>query len=132
MTERAPTIASPVVGFSWFGPSAARTYAHVQMGEGLLVKREPTNPADRNAIILQKHYTGEPLGYLTREAAAQMAPWMDKGWVYTCTCIEPAQVRWLGVRMRVRNRTLGVRCVPVAPIALSRVARRTRQLEDVE
>lgn len=132
MSEKAPTVRGRVRVATLFDLGSIRRYAHVLSGEGLLLTRESSNPVDSNAIIVSTEVG--PVGYLERAAAAQIAPWIDKGWVYMCTCIKTADIR---VNHRTRKKqvhrdSLLVRCVPIAPIALSKVARRTRQLEDAE
>lgn len=132
MSNKAPTVRGRVRGLMLMQdrPTAMRRYRSVLSGEGLLLTREPTNPVDPNAIIVATE-TGD-IGYLERAAAAQIAPWIDKGWVYTCTCVVQAQSIRKGRTILIRRDSLGVRCVPVAPIVRSRVARRTRQLEATE
>lgn len=132
MSDKAPTVRSRVRGVRLM-PDFQQTLRHYRMvlsGEGLLLEREPSNPVDSNAIIV--HTETGPIGYLERAASARIAPWIDKGWVYMCNCVVQAETRrWRG-GIETRRDSLLVRCVPVAPIARSKVARRTRQLEVTE
>jgi len=47
-------------------------------GESIMVEREPTNPYDSNAIKVL-NLDGVWFGYIGREYAAKIAPWMDRG-----------------------------------------------------
>lgn len=55
----------------------------LQGGQPLLVMREPTNPHDRNAILVAD-LMGLPLGYVAKEVAARVAPHMDAGKTVMC------------------------------------------------
>lgn len=55
--------------------------AELAAGDALSLLREPNNPADANAVACFTT-TGEKLGYLSRQIAAQLAPLMDLGAVY--------------------------------------------------
>ncbi|MEE0434206.1 MAG: single-stranded-DNA-specific exonuclease RecJ [Peptococcaceae bacterium] len=56
--------------------------AHLSAGEELALLREHQNPADANAIACLTQ-GGEKIGYLSREIAAQLAPLMDLGAIYS-------------------------------------------------
>jgi len=47
-------------------------------GETLILKREPNNPEDKNAVQVI-NLSGKQLGYLSRFIASKIAPFMDKG-----------------------------------------------------
>lgn len=128
MTDRAPTVRAWVRGSALPGRGSPRRYARVLSGEGLLLEREPSNPAHSNAILVCTE--DGPVGYIQRDKADILAPWLDKGWVYHTVCIQPALVRTHRGRRQVGDGSMRVRCVPVAPIARTRVARRVRELED--
>ena len=49
----------------------------LSIGETLRLSREPENPSDRNAIVVQKR-EGQTLGYIPRNLAAFLAPQMDR------------------------------------------------------
>jgi hypothetical protein len=66
---------------------ARRTYRSLSSSQPLLMKREPNNPVDRNAIILMTLFA-QPVGYMAREHAAIVAPMMDKGAVLLCRVLE--------------------------------------------
>lgn len=53
-------------------------------GTGFLLEREKTNPYDSNAIIVRDQ-DNRHMGHIGREYAAEIAPWMDKGWMFTAT-----------------------------------------------
>lgn len=72
-------------GASFFGRHAViRAYIEAQPGQPMLLSREPTNPADTNAIIVSD-LNSLPCGYVAREVAARVAPLMDQGLVPICT-----------------------------------------------
>lgn len=50
-------------------------------GEEIMVQREPTNPYDSNAIQVLT-LDGIWFGYIGKEYAAEIAPWMDAGWFF--------------------------------------------------
>ena len=53
----------------------------LQVGEGVVLEREPDNRHDANAILILNS-AGDELGYVPREDAADMAPLLDTGaWV---------------------------------------------------
>lgn len=126
MTDKAPTVEAKIRGSRILGREGALTYAGVRIGTGLLLTREPTNPVDPNAIIVSTEE--QAIGYVGREWARQVAPWIDKGWVYTGVVIREC------TRQHVRNRIrvwedMVARLVPIAPIAISRTSIRKRELE---
>ena len=57
---------------------------------GLLLEREPMNPHDGMAIKVLYDTESGPvhIGYVERERAAFIAPWMDQGVHFTCTCVD--------------------------------------------
>jgi HIRAN domain len=65
-------------GASFFGRRALEHSRDLQYGEPLILMREPTNKADRNAIKVLE-ILGKPIGYVAREVAADVAPRMDRG-----------------------------------------------------
>jgi len=50
--------------------------ARLVIGEEILLKREPTNPYDRNAISVERQ-NGQQIGYINRYLAATLAPFFD-------------------------------------------------------
>jgi hypothetical protein len=76
-------ICTRVVGVTFNGRQAviARLYA----GEEILLKREPTNPYDRNAISVERQ-NGQQIGYINRYLAATLAP-------FFVACFHPVPAR---------------------------------------
>ena len=75
-----------VVGlqYRWKAEGRQALYNLVQKGAitGLTLQREPDNRFDSNAIKVNcppRLFAGRQLGYLTREAAEQLAPKLDSG-----------------------------------------------------
>ncbi len=64
-------------------PGRQETVASLVPGQELLLRREPDNPADPQAIALFTQ-DGAPVGYLRRQIAAAIAPVMDRGQAYRC------------------------------------------------
>ena len=56
----------------------------LQDGEELNLEREPENAHDVNAIRVVHPPSGEFLGFVAREVAADIAPLMDNGMRFTC------------------------------------------------
>lgn len=60
-----------------------RLYRFGELDEGteLILKREPDNPFDRNAVAVLTQ-EGESLGYLSKDLAEQLSGNMDRGKIY--------------------------------------------------
>ena len=67
-------ICTRVVGVTYDGRQAV--IARLSTGEEILLKREPTNPYDHNAIRVECQ-NGWQIGYLNRYLAATLAPFFD-------------------------------------------------------
>ena len=63
-----------VVGIQYDG--RLEVFAKLKMGEQVLLRREPTNPHDYNAILVER-LTGEQIGYVKRTEAAHLAVMFD-------------------------------------------------------
>ena len=79
-TTRAQSIqvlvqSSPLAGFDHY--SAGSHFADMQVGDALILVREPENPYDVNAVRVEWH--GEKLGYLPRRENRAVAAEMDRG-----------------------------------------------------
>ena len=74
----------PTRGCRLAGVSACVIIHTMDAGEQILVEREPTNPVDKNAIkvIVDDDDFNGWFGYVGREYAAEIAPWMDRGVVF--------------------------------------------------
>lgn len=67
-------ICTRVAGVTFAGRQAV--IAHLRIGEEILLKREPSNPYDPNAIRVERS-NGQQIGYLNRHLAATLAPFFD-------------------------------------------------------
>jgi hypothetical protein len=56
----------------------------LNVGDAVLLEREPENRQDRNAILVLSE-NGDELGYVPRQHAREMAPLLDGGAVYEAT-----------------------------------------------
>ena len=56
----------------------------VYEGVELFLDREPDNPSDSNAIAVVTSVFEDKVGYLSREVAEEIAPFMDRGQLVTC------------------------------------------------
>ena len=63
-----------VVGVQYEG--RLEVIAKLKMGEEVLLRREPTNPYDYNAILIER-LSGEQIGYVKRTEAAHLAVMFD-------------------------------------------------------
>lgn len=115
-----------VRGAHFFGQAGLETHAKAKVGDPMILTREPTNPNDSNAIIVATP-EDQPIGYIAREYAAILAPWMDRGWVYMGKIIQPALVK-ADVRRRrnfIKVDSLVMRCIPLrnlkAPVTKTEV-----------
>ena len=63
-----------VVGVTFNGRQAV--VRSLEMGEAVLLRREPSNHYDGNAIRVEK-MNGEQIGYISRHLAAALAPFFD-------------------------------------------------------
>jgi hypothetical protein len=67
-------ICTRVAGVTFNGRQAV--IARLDFGEEILLKREPSNPYDRNAISVERQ-NGQQIGYINRYLAATLAPFFD-------------------------------------------------------
>ena len=75
--------------------------ARLAIGEEILLKREPTNPYDHNAIRVERS-NGLQIGYLNRHLAATLTPFFD-----ACRQPVPACIQCLTGSLR-QGYSLGV------------------------
>lgn len=114
MENKAPTIETTIRGAGFFGPPGIRAHGLLLPGDPLIATREPDNPVDSNAIVVA---TTDDIciGYVARENAAILAPWMDRGWVYTAKCVRAAKIQSRRRFRYVIKETLPVRLTPIPP-----------------
>ena len=112
-TTKAPTVEAIVRGPKLFRRGVHRM-SEFLVGDPVGLFREPDNPVDSNAIQTLT-MNEQPFGYIQREKAAILAPWMDKGWVHTAVVIRaPAVIRERGL-IGVQRDGFIVRCIPIQP-----------------
>jgi len=85
--SKPPTFKGIIVrGMYHRGEWAVAIAKALRSGEYMMVEREPTNPYDGNAIkVLAREDVFDKftfIGYIGREYAARIAPWMDSGWFF--------------------------------------------------
>ena len=78
-------ICTRVAGVTFNGRQSV--IARLTIGEEILLKREPTNPYDCNAIRVERQ-NGQQIGYLNRYLAATLAPFFD-ALSSACDCLYP-------------------------------------------
>lgn len=84
MTDK---LISKIVGARHMGEPVGRAVMCLKMDAPVILAREPQNPYDASAVRCMD-LTGRPLGYLTRDAAAVVAKWMDEGWLVQARCVK--------------------------------------------
>lgn len=69
-----------IVGSSFY-PNAGNIIARLRPGAALVLKREPNNQYDKNAIAVYFNFSGNltQLGHLSRGLAELLAPKLDQG-----------------------------------------------------
>ena len=92
---------SLVVGSRHMGTRALKACLELTLGAALIPVRERSNPHDSNAIRLLS-ITGTPVGYVERDIAARVAPWMDEGLTVFAKVIREANMRNGIIRMKKR------------------------------
>lgn len=81
---KAPTFTDvAVVGMHFRGQHAKAWAEAVQPGTEVYYDREPENPYDSMAIRVL--YNFQHVGYIERNQAAFIAPWLDQGTEFSCT-----------------------------------------------
>ena len=60
--------------------------ARLTLGEEILLRREPTNPYDPNAIRVERQ-NGYQIGYLNRHLASTLAPFFDSNHQSVSACV---------------------------------------------
>lgn len=117
---KAPTLIAKIRGYDFFGDEAIYGYARLKIGDGTLLTREPDNPHDGNAIIVEKNCDecgGNPVGYIDRESAKTLAKWIDKGWVYTGLIVRGPCLENFGLFIEMRpTPEAEVKCIPHQPL----------------
>lgn len=71
-------------GVNFRPPSARGIVTNLEEGQKLNLEREAGNPHDENAIKVIEPDSGEFIGYVAKEIAADLAPHMDEGIAFSC------------------------------------------------
>lgn len=83
-SETPPSYEALLRGVSHRPIEAKAVVKDLEEGDALLIEREDDNKFDANAIKVIHDPSGEFIGYVAKEIASDLAPWMDKGWHFTC------------------------------------------------
>lgn len=80
------------------GLSARLLFCHLSQQQPLLLRREPDNPADPNAVLVTD-VLGEPCGYVAREHAAEVSSRLQREMLLArtsgpCLCIARSILIW--------------------------------------
>lgn len=115
--KRAPIVYAMVRGARHRGLASLMLYADLERGRGVMLNREPGNAYDGNAIrVLEPEYEAQ-IGYVAREKAAILAPWMDAGWVYLSHIVKEARKkRDRQGNLAVFDNTMQIKCTPLDPL----------------
>jgi hypothetical protein len=82
MKDQPPSFTGIPCRGCFYTPKGCDVVGVLARGEPILCVREPDNPYDSNAIrVLSSDEIW--FGYIGREYAAEIAPWMDQGWFFT-------------------------------------------------
>jgi hypothetical protein len=76
-----------LVGTHFRPPEAKEYVSALAVGDELVLEREPENEYDQNAIRVLSSADGIHLGYLARDQAVWIAPYLDEGTTFTTTVV---------------------------------------------
>lgn len=95
--EHPPTYNALLRGVSHRPIEVKVLVSELNNGANLLIERDPANQFDTNAIKVISLIDEIFLGFVAKEVAAELAPWMDQGWHFTCKVDGrvSAQIVWL-------------------------------------
>lgn len=98
-TETPPSFSALLMGVSHRPIEAKVIVKDLPQGSALLISRDYANQFDSNAIRVNHPISDLHLGFIAKQVAAEMAPWMDKGWHFTCTTSDRVStyVMWLNM-----------------------------------
>ena len=83
-----PTFHSIIAGVSHRPMDAKIILQKLNLDDHCLIERDPHNQYDRNAVKVYDEGGEYMLGFIRKEVAADLAPWMDRGWMFTCTVVD--------------------------------------------
>lgn len=81
--------------------NACELYIQATPGQPLILRRQPQNPVDYNALICCD-MAGQPMGYVAREDAARVSPEIDQGYMWRGKVTDPCKHD--GRRIKVHTR----------------------------
>jgi hypothetical protein len=87
----------------FYTPAGCMIVEIMPKGAPVICQRQPDNPYDSNAIMVLNE-DEIWFGYIGREYAAEIAPWMDQGWFFTAQKMD-----------RVKCHTI-IRLDPILPL----------------
>ena len=67
---------------------ACELYIKATPGQPLILRRQPQNPVDKNALICCD-MAGQPMGYVAKEDAAMVSPEIDRGYMWRGRVTDP-------------------------------------------
>lgn len=108
--KKAPVIVTAIRGYQ--SKDAFNIAWDMQIDDPVGLLREPTNHYDSNAVIVTS-ILGDPIAYVQRERAAELAPWMDKGWIYSATVIGEPICNYGKMARGIKKDSIVIRCVPI-------------------
>lgn len=94
-----PSFSALLMGVSHRPIEAKVIVKDLNPGAALLIARDYANQYDSNAIRVNHPLSDMHLGFVAKAVAAEMAPWMDKGWHFTCVASDRVStyVMWLNM-----------------------------------
>jgi hypothetical protein len=102
MTDEPPDFNGVALrGAFYKGAFAQEVSAGMTKQNAIVLQRDPQNQYDRNAIkaLVDLGILGQvDIGWVGKEWAAEIAPWMDSGWFFTVEFVRPYG-RWLIVNI---------------------------------
>ncbi len=84
MNEEPPEFEALLRGVSFRPIEAKMVVKDLEEGTALMLEREPDNKYDENAIKVIHPESEEFIGFVQKEVACDIAPWMDRGFHFTC------------------------------------------------
>lgn len=102
MTDHPPSFSTYLRGVSFRPIEAKVIVKELEEDATLDLERDPHNEYDPNAIKVLDPESGEFIGFLAKEDAKNIAPWMDGGWSFFCFVEE--RISTYALRLRVAPR----------------------------
>lgn len=104
-----------LVGFSFY-PGAIRRASRLNIGDPVIIEREPHNPYDSNAIRVL-NVNGKMLGHIDWRTAAHLSANIDRGILYTANvCTQPVVGRKPPNLVGIKRGSVLIKCIPLPPL----------------